>query len=349
MGRKAVSYLLFCLAVAFTGLLLAAAVLSCRASFFLPEQGTFWATLAMLLPVLLLANVVLLIVWLVRRRWVVALLPLTALLLNLNYISAMIQLPDIGNGSSESDFRIGTVNANGFKRQTNRTASAFAIDHVVAQEKLDILCMQEFLTDHVVTADSIATIFARQLPYFVSGKGQAIASRYPILAHEYVRFADTNNDFLQADVLIGRDTVRVFSVHLQTSGISGLRHRFRKSYNQNAPVEDVMVELDRNNELRAKQVATIRRAIAATRYPVIVAGDFNDMPSSYTYRAMKGDLTDGFQAAGNGFGGTFRYLGGILRIDYIFYDDTFEGVGYRTSEEDVSDHKAVVTGLRFRR
>lgn len=29
-------------------------------------------------------------------------------------------------------------------------------------------------------------------------------SRYPVLDHKYVRFADTNNDYLRADLLVGR-------------------------------------------------------------------------------------------------------------------------------------------------
>ena len=41
MGRKGVFCLLYFLAVVFTGLLLAAAVLSWRASFVSPEQGGF--------------------------------------------------------------------------------------------------------------------------------------------------------------------------------------------------------------------------------------------------------------------------------------------------------------------
>ena len=39
----------------------------------------------------------------------------------------------------------------------------------------------------------------------------------------------------------------------------------------------------------------------------------------------------------------------MLRIDYIFYDDRFAGVGYYMPQDDVSDHKAVVAELRFRR
>jgi len=94
MGRKAVSFLFYGISVVLTGLLLVAAVLCRYASSVSPGEGGFWATLALLMPVVLLANVVALVWWAVRRKWIVLLMPLVALVLNLGYISAMVQLPD---------------------------------------------------------------------------------------------------------------------------------------------------------------------------------------------------------------------------------------------------------------
>ena len=186
------------------------------------------------------------------------------------------------------------------------------------------------------------------MPYFVSEGNGAVVSRYPILDCKYVRFPDTSNDYLRADLLVEGDTLRIFSVHLQTSGIAQLRRRFQKDYNREAPVDSMLGAVDRNSRIRAAQVREIRAETDASPYPVILAGDFNDTPSSYTYREMKGALTDGFRRCGNGYGGTFRYLGGLLRIDYVFYDDTFECVRYYMPSEVVSDHKVVIAELRFK-
>ena len=227
-------------------------------------------------------------------------------------------------------------------------ATARAIAGMVNREQVDVLCLQEFMDSREFPADSIGKVFARRMPYFLHEGGAALASRYPVLDHKYVRFADTSNDYLRADLLVGGDTVRLFAVHLQTSGIAQLRHRFRKDYDRDAPVEQILGELEHNSSIRAGQVGEIRAEMDASPYPVILAGDFNDTPSSYTYRTMKGDMTDGFRDSGSGYGGTFRYLGGVLRIDYIFYDDAFEGIRYYMPQEDVSDHKAVVAELRFR-
>ena len=127
MGRKAVSFLFYGISVVLTGLLLVAAVLCRYASSVSPGEGGFWATLALLMPVVLLANVVALVWWAVRRKWIVLLMPLVALVLNLGYISAMVQLPDFKERGNPHDIRIATLNVNGFRRLESTPATARAI------------------------------------------------------------------------------------------------------------------------------------------------------------------------------------------------------------------------------
>lgn len=91
---------------------------------------------------------------------------------------------------------------------------------MMRHEQVDVLCLQEFLDDGEFPADSIGALFSRRMPYFVSEGNGAVASRYPILDCKYVRFPDTSNDYLRADLLVEGDTLRIFSVHLQTSGIA---------------------------------------------------------------------------------------------------------------------------------
>lgn len=350
MGQKAVSHLLFYLGVLATGLLLAVALFSRQASFMPPSEGEFWPMLGLLMPVILLMNGIVFVWWMVHRRWLVALIPVAAVVLNMGYIASMIQLPDYHDGDDTYDLRIATLNANGFRRMNSPDISAAGILRVASGEQLDVICLQEYSNLREIPADSLASLFAaREMPYFVHEKSQAIASRFPILDSRYVSFPDSNNDYLWADLLVGGDTVRVVSVHLQTTGISSLLHRFRKDFDQDVPVDLVLGSLEQNSRVRATQVEQIRAVIDATPYPVILLGDFNDTPSSYTYRRMKGDLIDGFRALGNGFGATFRGMGGVLRIDYILYDDSFQGVRYYMPKEDVSDHKMVVADLRIKR
>ena len=108
-----------------------------------PGEGGFWATLALLMPVVLLANVVALVWWAVRRKWIVLLMPLVALVLNLGYISAMVQLPDFKDSGDPHDIRIATLNVNGFRRLGSMPATARAIAGMVNREQVDVLCLQE--------------------------------------------------------------------------------------------------------------------------------------------------------------------------------------------------------------
>ena len=251
MGRKAVSFLFYGISVVLTGLLLVAAVLCRYASSVSPGEGGFWATLALLMPVVLLANVVALVWWAVRRKWIVLLMPLVALVLNLGYISAMVQLPDFKDSGDPHDIRIATLNVNGFRQLGPKSITAAAVAEMMRHEQVDVLCLQEFLDDSRFTADSIGELFSRRMPYFVSEGNGAVASRYPILECKYVRFPDTSNDYLRADLLVEGDTVRIFSVRLQTSGIAQLRRRFQKDYNREAPVDSMLGAVDRNSRIRA--------------------------------------------------------------------------------------------------
>lgn len=349
MGRKAVKYLLFYLAVFATLLLAAASVVSWRASYVSPEEGGFWVAMAMALPLVLLFNVAAFVWWMIRARWGIALIPLAAILFNMGYVSSMIRLPEIRLQRELSDLSVATLNANGFRRLGPVEVTASAVARLMQREGVDVVCLQEFLGSREYPADSIAARFAARagMRYSMQEGSQAIYSRYPLFDKHYIRFPETDNDYLRADMLFGGDTVRVVSVHLQTSGVSQLRRRFREDYGRDAPVEAVLDEVSGNSRIRAQQVREIRSLTDASPYPVLLVGDFNDTPSSYTYRTMKGDLTDGFRARGHGYGGTFRYLGGLLRIDYIFYDEHFSGVRYRTLKDDVSDHKLVIADLRY--
>ena len=87
--------------------------------------------------------------------------------------------------------------------------------------------------------------------------------------------------------------------------------------------------------------------MAASRHPVIVCGDFNDVPNSYTYFTVKGDLQDAFLEKGSGFGRTLRMLSPTLRIDYILADQRFKVTQYHKIEVPYSDHYPILADLEF--
>ena len=325
------------------------AAIVCRAAAYVsPETGKLWVSLALVLPVVLLLAGAAVVWWLARNRPGMIWMPAIAILCNLGYISAKVQLPDFRDGSP-SDLRVATLNAFNFSYLDSVSLAIDAVAAAADRERIELFCLQESLSATHPSFDRLRTALARRLPYVVHEEGQAIFSRYPILKHDYARFTDSWNDYLWADITVGCDTVRVVSVHLQTTGVESLRMNYRTEEKGPVPVDRLFGTVERNSRIRARQVEEILALADTTRLPLIVAGDFNDTPSSYTYRRMHNRLTDGFRVAGRGFERTFRPLGNVLRIDYIFCNDDFRFVGYRTLDDVVSDHRIVTAELQFRR
>ena len=99
--------------------------------------------------------------------------------------------------------------------------------------------------------------------------------------------------------------------------------------------------------IRANQVDILKRNIDHSPYPVIICGDFNDTPASYTYHEMTAGFHDSFCKAGTGFLGS-TYAGNFpsFRIDYILYDDAFTASNYSKNSINFSDHYPVQVFLK---
>lgn len=91
----------------------------------------------------------------------------------------------------------------------------------------------------------------------------------------------------------------------------------------------------------------VRQMIDTSSMPVIVCGDFNAPPSTYTYHRIKGKLQDSFRSRGKGYGYTFRGIHKFLRIDFILYSKQFECIDYESPLLKWSDHKPVISKLTF--
>lgn len=328
--------------------LLAAALLCWYVSFLPPVEGRFWGVISLSAPMVLVANGVAFFVLLLCRCRRLALMPLVALLFNVQYLLSMVQftLPS----SEEYDLRIASLNADNFQWKEDAPSRLSELVEAYKREQFDIVCLQEYVSEWVkIERDSVDEVLKSQLGlYLVSDAGAAILSKYPIVSSDYQCFEDSGNDYIWADIKTPKDTIRVISVHLQTSGISALRSQYEKdTLHKEIPIDEVVSTLEKNNRMRVRQVKTLNAIIDTTRHPVILLGDFNDTPSSHTYRKINDRLNDAYREAGNGWGATFRPYLGVLRIDYIFYDNTFDCTRFMIHGDPISDHKLVSAKLKF--
>ena len=118
--------------------------------------------------------------------------------------------------------------------------------------------------------------------------------------------------------------------------------KYKDSEREKEALENINRQIVNNQKIRANQAKLIEKHITKTEKPIILCGDFNDTPASYTYRTLKSNLKDGFRTCGKGYGYTFRGLLHLLRIDYIFHSDNLQGIEYYSPSLKWSDHNPVI-------
>lgn len=303
------------------------------------------ALLVYILPILIIANMLLLVYWLVRRRWLFSLIPIVTLACCIPYSGTIFQF-GFGNdkNSQQSGLTIASYNVAMFNRET----SGFIAQDILAEmrrQNVDVLCMQEYneVSGDKKNSDSYKEYF----PYMAVGRNDmVIYSRYPIMNQKTISFEETNNSAMWADIDVKGNEFRVFNVHMQTTGINRTLHQVNKFSKQNQEIDNnrVLKAIYGNYMLgmmfRVGQAITVANERHNSKLPVILCGDFNDVPYSYVYNTLLGDLVDGFKECGKGWMYTFRGKKAV-RIDYIFHDKQFKGIDYYKTEITYSDHYPV--------
>jgi endonuclease/exonuclease/phosphatase family metal-dependent hydrolase len=140
-----------------------------------------------------------------------------------------------------------------------------------------------------------------------------------------------------ADINMGRDTLRVYNIHLQSMHID--EEKIDDFGRASENYLDIARKLKFGFRERARQVDNLLLHIHRSPHPVVVCGDFNDIPYSYTYFSLKKYLSNAFEEAGNGMG--FSYNGKLffLRIDNQFFSPELEAVDFVTHRDvPFSDH-----------
>ena len=113
-----------------------------------------------------------------------------------------------------------------------------------------------------------------------------------------------------------------------------------KKENIKKSILGIITRMKNSYQKRAEEAGVIKEHIIQSPYPLIVCGDFNDTPLSYSYHAIKGKLTDAFSRSGKGIGNSFVKIP-TLRIDYILHDNEFKSTNYQRHNQVLSDHYAV--------
>jgi endonuclease/exonuclease/phosphatase family metal-dependent hydrolase len=327
-----------------------------------PEKYWILAFFGLSYPVWLVINLVFLVLWIIlwkKYAWIV----LLVLLLGFNHLISVYPLPFSDRTLVPAgSFKVMTYNVHSLYGITNKENSrgirSKVTDFLTAQAP-DILCIQEFF---VRSEDSskVLSRFTREIgsTFFIYKNYQemkdkrkinalAIFSKYPIIGSGSLRLGNQNVFSVFADILINHVRVRVYNLHLESirfgnedySFYAHLTEKESESSGFSAGSLKIFSKLKKAFVLRAEQVDMLRKEMDQSPYPVLVCGDFNDSPSSYTYHMLSRNLKDSFIHAGKGlFGNTYAGNLPSFRIDYMLYGKNFEANNYQRIKVDLSDH-----------
>lgn len=331
------------------------------------DPGKFWfiAILGMIYPFLLIAVVLCFIIsLLLKSKWLI--LPLAALLISWQQFSVVFALhtkKEFNIDKPENILRVLSWNVSSWTENLHSMGKNFdnglrslMMDEIQMQNA-DVLCFQEYF-------ESFAPeLYPQNIPlfkkmgfnyYFFSPSagmvnnsiqtGLIIFSKYPIIDTAYYKSNHKSNTegFSFIDIQFQKQTIRIVNTHLESPRIA------KQEYAPLTEVEEsktIIGKIKRTYSLRKQQSKTLRKQLDDSPYPVILCGDFNDVPNSYSYFKVKGNLQDAFLKKGSGIGRTFRFISPNLRIDYIMADKKFNIQQFEIIKVPYSDHYPLVTDL----
>ena len=182
--------------------------------------------------------------------------------------------------------------------------------------------------------------------------GRLIFSKLPIVNKQtVVNYPnDYNATFQYIDVLKGKDTIRVFNIHLHSLKFSkaNLNYLDNAGLNSDSNITEsksIISKIKTGFIKRSIQANFIKDEVNHSPYPVILCGDFNDVPNSYAYETIGRGLQNAFVEKGSGIARTFSNISPTLRIDNIFADKSFSVSQFTRVKKLLSDHFPIIADL----
>jgi endonuclease/exonuclease/phosphatase family metal-dependent hydrolase len=330
----------------------------------------FWplALFGLAYPIFLVLNIFFLFSWVMRRRWFFL----------LSFLGIVASYPQLKGqiafgrqeqvGEEANSIRVMSFNVRNFDlyNWTGRDGSRKSMFDTIASVNPDILCMQEFFTDTVrfpnLEALSEMGYHYHSMAIELTKAGHrrwgiTIVSKYPIVEEgELIRqqrptpYGRFPNRAVFADVKVGSQIIRVISTHLQSIHLNLEDYETIKELPEDSTPEwkkyqGIIFKLAKAFEHRGVQTVELEEFISSTPYPVVLCGDFNDTPSSYTYGSISRLLNDAFLQAGKGIGATYNGVVPFLRIDYIFTSPDIHCARFEINGNPHSDHFPIVADL----
>lgn len=317
-----------------------------------PEKIWFFSFLGLFFPVLMLLNIVFVLFWWItdwKHSWMSILILMGGI-----FISPYI-LSFRGTESSD-DYTISVASYN-----MNYAYGTF-LPGSQQYDQGNIAVFRSFLTDtlesDILCGQEINGFLEKLLmghyPFIASSPNvrTTIYSKFPIVQKGTIDFGGITNSCVWADLLVKKDTIRVYSAHFQSNNITKDADQVFEDVENHQSfkffrIRSILAKYKNNVIIRADQARKVRKHMDNCSHPIIMGVDLNDPPISYTHRKFSSILQDAFTVQGEGFSSSYAGKIPLLRIDNLFFSHDFEIASYKVYREKYSDHYPIKSTVRF--
>ncbi len=337
---KAVYKIIFFLNIIVAFLLLLSYAIPHISSKTLPELSV----LAFVVPILILANLLFVLFWIIVKTKYIT-LSLLILILGYNQFSSTYKFKSVNKAKTVSDFSVMSFNVRLFNVY-NWIADSTVANQIVTfveKENPDILCFQEF---YAAKTQAFLQYPHQYMEYKneQNKTGLAIFSKYPISNRGSLKFPNTPNNAIFADVVKDDDTIRIYNLHLESFHIDPKNEEISQENSQR-----LLKRIANASITQQEQVAIFKAHTEKNPYSKLVCGDFNNTPYSNIYKQIKGDMKDTFEEAGKGFGKTLVFDYFPMRIDFILADEEFMIQEHKNYSQILSDHFPIYARVAYQK
>ena len=253
-----------------------------------------------------------------------------------------------------------TARMGNFEKPSKNKVLQFLLEQdadVICLPEVDVYKVSRFLTLPEVKNALGAKYRYSYIDFSVYNKwhqfGTMVWSKYPLIHKQSIHYETRGNLSNRCDLVVGSDTIRLFNNHLESYSFERQDFQEAETLRNYEGVRSSARNLEekwkRARPLRREQARIIHKEIKASPYPVIVVGDFNSTPISYTYQTIRCGLHDAWAETSWGRWGTTCKKGLLgVHIDYILSSPTIVPVSCTIRRDATgSDHWPVVATLAW--
>jgi endonuclease/exonuclease/phosphatase family metal-dependent hydrolase len=308
-----------------------------------PKFSAFLSILNLGLPVFMLINLGFTIYWIFRLK-LHFLLSAVLVIAGYSYVNKIYVLNKGSNPKEPGDLKVMSYNVRLFNeyKWIGGVDVPNEISNFIALESPDIVAFQDYMSSDGLEMNAYPYKFEKfKTPD--SKIGIAIYSKHKIIKTGTIDFPDTHNNAIFSDVLIDKDTLRIYAAHLESLKIIPDVQELNKENRQK-----LIDRVGKSFVKQQEQAKMLTDNFKTTNFPKIVCIDMNNTSFSYVAnKLLKHNLDDAFVKSGYGLGKTFDFDFLPLRIDAIFNERSIENISFKNYDLKLSDHYPIMARFKL--